>query len=225
MQIDILTLFPKMFAGPFNESLISRAQKKGVFEIKIHNLRDWAEGKHRQVDDTPYGGGAGMVIKVDIIDHALKALQPTSYKLQPKTILLTPQGKTFSQKTAKKLSKYDHLILICGHYEGFDERIRSLVDDEISIGDYVLTGGELPAMVVADAVVRLLPGVVGKNESIKYESFENNLLDYPVYTKPEVYKGKSVPKILLSGDHQKISEWRQKEAKKQTKERRPDLLK
>jgi len=221
MQIDILTLFPSMFDGPFSESLISRAIKNKAVKIKIHNLRDWAEGKHRQVDDSPYGGGAGMVLKIDVMDRAVQVLKKRGTKI----ILLTPQGKTFNQKIAKKLSEQDHLILICGHYEGFDERIRNLVDEEISIGDYILTGGELPAMIVADTVVRLLPGVVGKNESVKNDSFENNLLDYPVYTKPEIYKRKRVPKILLSGDHQKIAKWRQKEAKRRTQKRRPDLLK
>lgn len=229
MLIDILTLFPAMFDGPFNESLILRAQKRGLIKIKIHNLRDWAKGRHKQVDDSSYGGGAGMVIKVDVLDRALSILksQPKAGPpLAEKVILLTPQGKTFNQKVAKRLSKYDHLILICGHYEGFDERIREyLVDEEISIGDYVLTGGELPAMVITDAIARLLPRVVGKNESLEHESFENNLLDYPVYTKPEVYKGQHVPKILLSGDHKKIADWREKEVKKRTKIRRPDLLK
>lgn len=214
-----------MFDGPFNESLILRAQKRGLINLKIHNLRDWAKGKHRQVDDSPYGGGAGMVIKVDVLDRALSTLKSKIQKPKSKIILLTPQGKKFNQQTAKKLAKYKHLILIAGHYEGFDERIRKLVDEEISIGDYVLTGGELPAMVITDAIVRLLPGVVGKNESIKNESFENNLLDYPVYTKPEIFKGQRVPKILLSGDHKKIAEWRQKEAQKRTQKRRPDLLK
>lgn len=238
MRIDILTLFPAMFDGPFNESLILRAQKRGLINLKIHNLRDWAKDKHRQVDDSPYGGGAGMVLKVDVMDRAVKALKKKGTKI----ILLTPQGKKFNQKMAKILAKKKHLILISGHYEGFDERIRErLVDEEISIGDYVLTGGELPAMVITDAIVRLLPGVVGKNESVENESFENNLLDYPVYTKPEIYtprpldrleagraRGKKkwqVPKILLSGDHKKIAEWRLSEAKKRTQKRRPDLLK
>jgi tRNA (guanine37-N1)-methyltransferase len=232
MQIDIVTLFPAMFTGPFSESLILRAQKRGLVNLRIHNLRNWTKDKHKQVDDSPYGGGAGMVLKVDVVDRALHDLKIKSQKSKvkiatknSKIILLTPQGKTFNQKTAKRLSKYDRLIVICGHYEGFDERIRKLVDEEISIGDYVLTGGELPAMVITDAIVRLLPHVVGKNESIKNESFENNLLDYPVYTKPEIYQGQKVPKILLSGDHQKIDEWREKEALKRTKKRRPDLLK
>jgi tRNA (guanine37-N1)-methyltransferase len=222
MKIDIVTLFPAMFDGPFNESLILRAQKRGLINLKIHNLRDWAKGKHRQVDDPPYGGGAGMVLKVDVMDRAVKALKKKGTKI----ILLTPQGKKFNQKMAKILAKKKHLILISGHYEGFDERIRErLVDEEISIGDYVLTGGELPAMVITDAIVRLLPGVVGKNESVENESFENNLLDYPVYTKPEIYKKWRVPKILLSGDNKKIAEWRLSEAKKRTQKRRPDLLK
>ena len=237
MNIDIITLFPTMFDGPFNESLILRAQKRGLINLKIHNLRDWAKGKRKQVDDSPYGGGAGMVLKVEVMDRAVRALK----KKGTCVILLTPQGKKFNQKMAKKLAKKKHFILISGHYEGFDERIRNIVDEEISIGDYVLTGGELPAMVVTDTIVRLLPGVVGKNESVKNESFENNLLDYPVYTKPEVYtlrplnkfdagrargeKKWRVPKILLTGDHQKIAAWRKKEAQKRTLKRRPDLLK
>lgn len=225
MKIDIITLFPDMFNGPHSESLISRAIKNKIVKIKIHNLRDWAEGKHHQVDDSPYGGGAGMVIKVDIVDKAISTLKSKIQNPKSKIILMTPQGKKFNQKTAKRLSKYDHLIIICGHYEGFDERIRNLVDEEISIGDYILTGGELPAMVIADTIVRLLPGVIGKNESLRNESFENNLLDYPSYTKPEIYKNQGAPKILLSGNHQKIKEWREREAAKRTKKRRPDLLK
>jgi len=226
MKIDIISLFPNMFKSSFEESIVKRAQKKGLAKIKIHDLRKWAKDKHKTVDDTSYGGGVGMVIKVDVLDRALKDLKSKILNLKSKTILLTPQGKKFDQKTAKRLSKYKHLILICGHYEGFDERIReNLIDEEISIGDYVLTGGEIPAMVVTDAVVRLIPGVVGKEESIHHESFSNSLLDFPVYTRPEEYKDWKVPKILLSGDHEKIEEWRQKQALKRTKKRRADLLK
>ncbi|MEK7622489.1 MAG: tRNA (guanosine(37)-N1)-methyltransferase TrmD [Patescibacteria group bacterium] len=218
MKIDIITLFPNLFKSVFSESLIGRAQKNKICEIKIHNLRDWTKDKHKTVDDRPFGGGPGMVMKVDILDKALKSF-PKGYK-----ILLTPQGKLFNQKIAKKLAKEKNLILICGHYEGFDERIRDLVDEEISIGDYVLTGGEIPAMAVLDCVVRLLPGVVGKEASLEEESFSVGLLEYPQYTRPENYQGKKVPEILLSGNHAKITKWRTEEAKKRTKKRRPELI-
>jgi tRNA (guanine37-N1)-methyltransferase len=217
MRIDILTLFPKMFSGPFGESIIKRAQEKKLVEINIHDLRGWGMGKRRTVDDRTYGGGVGMVLMVEPIYQALKKLKTKDCKV----ILLTPQGKTFSQATARRLAKEKHLILISGHYEGFDERIREhLVDEEISIGDYVLTGGELPAMVVTDAVVRLLPGVINKEEATKLESFsEKNLLEYPQYTRPENFKGWKVPKILLSGNHLEIDRWRKNEAMKKTFER------
>ena len=218
MKIDIITLFPNLFKSVFSESLISRAQKNKICEIEIHNLRNWTQDKHKTVDDRPFGGGPGMVMKVDILDKALKSF-PKGYK-----ILLTPQGKLFNQKIAKKLAKEKNLILICGHYEGFDERIRDLVDEKISIGDYVLTGGEIPAMAVLDCVVRLLPGVVGKEASLEEESFSVGLLEYPQYTRPENYQGKKVPEILLSGNHAKITKWRTEEAKKRTKKRRPELI-
>ena len=234
MKIDILTLFPEMFQGPFDESIIKRAQDKKLVEIKIHNLRQWTKDKHRTVDDRPFGGGAGMIMRVDIIDRALCDLKDQRPKTKSKVILLTPQGKVFSQKTARRLAKEKHLIFICGHYEGVDERIREhLVDEEISIGDYVLTGGELPAMIVTDTIVRLISGVLEKSEATKNESFNvicdtrdaKRLLEYSQYTRPANFKGWKVPEILLSGDHQKISEWRQKQAFKRTKTRRPDLLK
>ena len=218
MQIDVITIFPEMFTTWLTTSIIGRAQRKKLVKIKVSNLRDWALDKHKSVDDKPFGGGPGMVMKVDVMDRALKKFK-TEYK-----ILLTPQGKTFNQKIAKRLSKLNNLILICGHYEGFDERIRSLVDEEISIGDYVLTGGEMPAMVITDAVTRLIPGVI-EPESLTEESFNQNLLESPQYTRPEVYKKMAVPKILLSGDHKKIKEWKEKEAVKRTKQRRADLLK
>lgn len=224
MQIDILTIFPEMFQEVLNSSIIGRAQKKNLVKIKVYNLREWTKDKHKTVDDKPFGGGAGMVMKVEIIDRAISDLR--SKILDSRIILLTPQGKTFTQKTAAALSRKKHLILVCGHYEGFDERIRSLVDEEISIGDYVLTGGEIPAMTVVDAVVRLLPGVI-EAESLKDESFSppaGGLLEYPQYTRPEVYKKMAVPKILLSGNHTEIKNWRQKEAEKRTKKRRPDLV-
>jgi len=221
MQIDILTLFPKMFKGPFDESIVKRAQEKGLVKIKIHNLRNWATNKHGTVDDRPYGGGAGMIMRVDAIERAILKIKNQKSKI----ILLTPQGKVFNQKTAKKLSKHDHLILICGHYEGIDERVReNLVDEEISIGDYILTGGELPAMIVTDAIVRLIPNVLKKPEAIKEESFSKNLLEFPQYTRPADFKNWKVPKVLLSGDHKKIEKWRKKKALEKTKKRRPDLL-
>ena len=221
MLIDIITIFPEMFQEVLNSSIVGRAQNKNLVKIKVHNLRDWTKDKHKTVDDKPFGGGAGMVMKVEIIDRALQSFK-SGYK-----ILLTPQGKTFTQKAAAALSRKKHLILICGHYEGFDERIRSLVDEEISLGDYVLTGGEIPAMVMTDAVVRLIPGVI-EAESLKDESFSppaGGLLEYPQYTRPEEYKKMKVPAVLLSGNHEKIKQWRQQEAEKRTKERRPDLLK
>ena len=224
MKIDILTLFPKMFAGPFAESIVARAQKKGLMEIKIHNLRDWATDKRGSVDDRPFGGGVGMILRVDIIARALTDLKLKIGNCKLKIILMTPQGKTFNQKLAGQLSKLDHLILICGHYEGLDERIRKLVDEEISIGDYVLTGGEIPAMVMVDAITRLIPGVLEKPEATKFESF-SPLLEYPQYTRPADFKSQKVPEILLSGDHQKIADWRQQKALAKTKKLRPDLLK
>lgn len=218
MKIDIVTIFPKMFAGPFEESMIKRAQDRGLVEVKIHDLRDWAEDKRGTVDDKPYGGGPGMVMRVDVIERAISDLG------KAKVILLTPQGQTFKQGKARELAKADHLILIAGHYEGFDERIRRLTDEEVSIGDYVLTGGELPAMVIVDAIVRLIPGVVGKEASLQEESFTSGLLEYPQYTRPEKFRGMKVPEILLSGNHAAIAKWRQDQAKKRTQQRRPDLI-
>jgi tRNA (guanine37-N1)-methyltransferase len=219
MRIEILTLFPDMFKGPFEESIIKRAQEKGLVEINIHNLRDWARDKHKTVDDRPYGGGAGMVIRVDVAHRAISKLKSQSSNV----ILLSPQGKHFNQKRAKKMAKSEHLILICGHYEGFDERIRQhLVDGEISIGDYVLSGGELPAMVVVDAIVRLIPGVLGKRISFSEESHSTpGYIEYPQYTRPENFKGWKVPKILLSGNHAEIGRWRKEQAEKRTKPKVP----
>ncbi|OGE95612.1 MAG: tRNA (guanosine(37)-N1)-methyltransferase TrmD [Candidatus Doudnabacteria bacterium RIFCSPHIGHO2_12_FULL_48_11] len=225
MQFIILTLFPEAFESYFSISLIKRALAKKLIKIKLVNIRDFGIGVHKSVDDRPYGGGAGMVIRADIMDKALTALRLKIKDKRLKIVLLTPQGKPFNQKIAKKLSQYKTLILICGRYEGFDERIRDLVDEEISIGDFVLTGGEIPALAVLDTVARLVPGVVGKFESTVNESFSGGLLEYPQYTRPENYKGMKVPKVLLSGNHAKISEWRKKEALKRTKQRRPDLLK
>ncbi len=219
MKIDIITIFPDMFVCPLRESILGRAQKKGLVVIKIHNLRSWTTDKHKTVDAKPFGGGPGMVMKVEVIDKAIKALKSDDSRV----ILLTPQGEMFKQEKARKLSEEKHLVLICGHYEGFDERIRGLVDEEISIGDYVLTGGEIPAMVIVDSVVRLLPGVVGNHESVEDESFTKKQLEYPQYTRPADYKGKKVPRVLLSGDHEKISKWRRERALSRTKKRRPDL--
>ncbi|MGB6881840.1 MAG: tRNA (guanosine(37)-N1)-methyltransferase TrmD, partial [Microgenomates group bacterium] len=202
MKIDIITLFPKMFKGPFDESIIKRAQEKSLVEINIHDLRKWGLEKRKTVDDRPYGGGVGMVLIVEPIYNALEELKTDKAKV----ILLSPQGKTFNQKSAERLAKSKHLILVAGHYEGFDERIREhLIDEEISIGDYVLTGGELPAMILTDAIVRLIPDVLEKEEATQFESFtKEGLLEYPQYTKPADFKGWKVPKILLSGNHQEI---------------------
>ena len=213
MKIDILTLFPEMFDGFKNESIIKRAIESKKVEINTCNFRDFAKNKHKKVDDTPYGGGAGMVLMCQPIYDAVESLKTDKSKV----IMLSPQGKPYTQKKAYELSKEEHLIFICGHYEGFDERISSLCDEEISIGDYVLTGGELPSM------VRLLPGVI-EEESHEIDSFNENLLDYPTYTKPRNYKGMKVPEVLLSGDHKKIDEWRKEQRLLVTKEKRPDLL-
>ncbi|MDP4001366.1 MAG: tRNA (guanosine(37)-N1)-methyltransferase TrmD [bacterium] len=229
MKFIILTLFPESFKSYFNISILARAVAKKFIKIEVKNLRDWATDAHKTVDDRPYGGGVGMVLRVDILARALHALKLKVKSKKLKVILLTPQGKPFNQKLAQKLSKNKTLVLICGRYEGFDERIRKMVDMEVSIGDYVLTGGEIPAMAVVDAVARLIPGVVGKYESTVNESFSEfagrRMLEYPQYTRPEVFGKIKVPKVLLSGDHKKISDWRKKEALKRTISRRPDLLK
>ncbi|MDO4996064.1 MAG: tRNA (guanosine(37)-N1)-methyltransferase TrmD [Bacilli bacterium] len=219
MKIDILTLFPDMFQGVFSESIIKRAIEEKKVEINLVNFRDFTKDPHNKVDDTPYGGGAGMVLAPQPIFDCVKALRTE----ESKVILLTPDGEVYKQNRAYNLSKEKHLILICGHYEGFDERIRSICDLELSIGDYVLTGGEVASMAIVDSVVRLLPGVITEESHIN-DSFNNNLLDYPTYTKPRVYEGMEVPEVLLSGDHKKIAEYRYNESLKRTKERRPDLL-
>jgi len=225
MRIDIITIFPKMFEPILNESIVKRAQQKGRVKIYIHNQRDYTRDKHRKVDDRPFGGGSGMVMTCEPIFNAVEKIRSRVTGRKACVILLCPQGKRFNQKMAQRLARVRHLILVCGHYEGVDERVKKyLVDEEVSIGDYVLTGGELPAMVLVDSVVRLLPGVLGDKNSLNFESFKGNLLEYPQYTRPANFKGKAVPKILLSGDHKKIEAWRKKEALKRTKERRPDLL-
>ena len=219
MKIDILTLFPEMFKGVLNESIIKRAIDKGIVEINLHNFRDYSKDLHSKVDDTPYGGGAGMVLMCQPIFDCLEQIKtPDSV-----VIMLTPEGTIYNQKEAIELTGYKHLILLCGHYEGFDERIKSICDKFISVGDYILTGGEIPSMILIDSITRLLDGAITK-DSLDSESFTNNLLDYPTYTKPRNYKGMEVPSILLSGDHQKIAKWREIESLKKTKELRPDLL-
>lgn len=219
MRIDILTLFPNMFTGVFTESIIKRAIDKKIIEINIIDFREYSKDPHGKVDDTPYGGGAGMVLACEPIYNALNDLKTKNTKV----ILLTPDGEVFEEKSAIDLAKEKHLILICGHYEGFDERIKNFVDMEISIGDYILTGGEIPAMAIVDAVTRLLPGVINEQSYTDDSFYETYLLDYPTYTKPQTFKGLEVPKILLSGNHQKIDEWRKNKSIEKTKERRPDL--
>ena len=219
MKIDILSLFPEMYNGPFTESILKRAQETGKVLINIHNFRDYSMDPHHNVDDTPFGGGSGMVLACQPIFDAVNDLKTEDSLV----IMMSPSGKVYNQKLAYELSSKKHLIIICGHYEGFDERIRSICDMEISIGDYVLTGGELPSMVLVDSIVRLLPGVIDSESSLN-ESFNNGLLDYPVYTKPRVYNDMEVPSVLLSGDHAKIREYRLQEQIRKTKELRPDLL-
>ena len=222
MKIDILTLFPKMFKGPFDESIIKRAQKKGLIEIQAHDLRKWTKDKRKTVDDRPFGGGTGMILMVEPIYKALRDLKNKNSKV----ILMDPRGRTFNQKIAGNLAKEKHLIFICGHYEGVDERVKKhLVDEEISIGDYVLTGGELPAMIIIDTLIRQIPGVLIKPEASSKESFSENLLEYPQYTRPANFKGWKIPEVLLSGNHRQIAEWRKKKALELTKKRRPDLPK
>jgi len=220
LKITVLTLFPEMIEPILNTSILKRAQAEQHVSFELINFRDFSTNKHQTVDDTPYGGGAGMVLAIEPIDLALKSID--GYKEAYK-VLLTPQGKLYHQEQAKSLVHFDHLILICGHYEGFDDRIRTLVDAEISIGDYVLTGGEIAAVAVIDSVVRLIPGVLGDENSYINDSFYTDLLDYPQYTKPREYQGLEVPEVLLSGHHQKIDEWRQEQRLIRTKTRRPDL--
>lgn len=219
MKINIITLFPAMFESVFAESILKRAQQSSAVDIKVHNLRDWALDKHKMVDDRPFGGGPGMVLKVDVLHRAIQDLKKKN--LESTVILLSPQGEKYSQAKAEQFSEEKNLILIAGHYEGFDERIRKYVDQEISIGDYVLTGGEIPAMVIVDSVVRLLPGVLGDENSAPTDSFSagSDLLGHPQYTRPEEFNGEKVPAVLLSGDHGKIKEWRQQQAEEKTKRR------
>lgn len=224
MRIDIITLFPSMFRGPFDESIVKRAREKGILEINLHNLREFTNDRHRTVDDLPYGGGAGMVMKPDPLFRAVEKVKEEK-RSSSKIILLSPQGQPFVQERAKKLAQEKDLILICGHYEGVDERVREhLVDEELSVGDFVLTGGELAAMVVVDAISRLLPEVLGCKDSILEDSFYETLLDHPQYTRPAEFRGWKVPGVLISGNHQKIREWREKKKLENTFKKRPDLL-
>ncbi|MEE8162624.1 MAG: tRNA (guanosine(37)-N1)-methyltransferase TrmD [Anaerolineae bacterium] len=227
MHFDILTLFPDIFEGVFHESIVKRAMEAGLVSIAIHNIRDYATDKHHITDEPPYGGGGGMIMKPEPIFRAVEAILDLEEGQEPEVpvILLSPQGRTFTQSVARGLSKHPHLILICGHYEGVDERVRQfLVTDEVSIGDYVLTGGEIPAMVIVDAVTRLIPGVLGDPGATFEDSHAEGLLEYPHYTRPQVFRGHSVPEVLLSGNHAEIVRWRRQEALRRTFARRPDLL-
>lgn len=224
MKIDILTLFPEMFESPFGYSIIKRAIEDGQVEINTLNFREYGLGKHKVVDDIPYGGGAGMLLKPEPVFEAMKTIEKRSPATKKRVILMDPAGKKFDQKMAEEFSKEEHIVFICGHYEGYDERIRTLVTDEVSIGDYVLTGGEIAAMAIVDATVRLIPGVVGNEESILEDSHSNGLLEHPHYTRPAVYRDMEVPEVLRSGNHGLIEKWRLKESLRRTYLRRPDLI-
>ncbi len=224
MLIDIITLFPEMFGGPFGDSIIKRAVDNEILKIRLTQLRDFAFDKHRQVDDSPFGGGSGMVLKPEPMYRAVRAVLSDEENLTRRIIITDPAGNKFNQAKAKELAGFDRLIFICGHYEGFDARIYDLADELISIGDYVLTGGELPTMVIVDAVARMLPNVLGSAESATTDSFFNGILSYPQYTRPREFEGKIVPEVLLSGNHAEIRKWREEQALKITRMRRPDLL-
>ncbi|MDR2676719.1 MAG: tRNA (guanosine(37)-N1)-methyltransferase TrmD [Endomicrobium sp.] len=230
MKIDVLTIFPQIFIGPFTESLIGKALRKKILRIDLVNIRSFS--KCKKVDDRPFGGGAGMIIKPEPLYDAIKStgvkrkngLYKNPY-IKPYVVYMSPQGRTLNNDIIKYLVKFKHLVVICGHYEGIDERIVNYIDEEISIGDYVLTGGEVPAIVLIDSIARMLPGVIKEISSVQNDSFYNNMLDYPSYTRPAIFRGHKVPKVLLSGNHEEINKWRQVEAYKRTRERRPDLLK
>ena len=224
MLIDVVTIFPDAFEGPLTTSMLAIAREKGFVEVRTHDLRDWTHDRHRQTDDAPYGGGPGMVMKPEPFFRAVADLRARTSEGDPTVVLLTPQGRRFDQSLAEDLAGRDRLVLLCGRYEGFDERIRTLADMEVSIGDYVLTGGELPAMVVIDAVVRLIPGVLGHEDSAAEDSFSWGLLEYPQYTRPPVWEGHEVPSVLTSGDHGRIASWRRRMALEKTARLRPDLL-
>jgi tRNA (guanine37-N1)-methyltransferase len=222
MEIDVLTLFPRIFEGPLDESILKRAQNKGLVAVRVHNLRDFTHDKHHVVDDKPYGGGPGMLMKPEPIFEAVEKFR----RADSCVVLMTPQGASLTQERAAKFSQKPHLVIICGHYEGVDERVReALVNEEVSIGDYVLTNGALAAAVFVDAVVRLLPGVLGDDQSADDDSFASGLLEGPQYTRPPEFRGMSVPEILLSGNHKEVARWRKEQAKQRTQQRRPDLLK
>jgi tRNA (guanine37-N1)-methyltransferase len=222
MRIDVLTLFPEMFSGPLDVSMVGRARERGLLDLRIHNLRDWTHDRHKTVDDRPFGGGPGMVLKPEPIFEAVESLATG----ETRVVLMTPAGRKFDQAAAGAMARQSHLLIVCASYEGVDERaVETLVDDEVSIGDYVLTNGGLPAMVVIDAVTRLVPGVLGDEESALDESFSHGLLEYPHYTRPAEFRGMKVPEILLSGHHAEIEKWRAERARRRTAERRPDLLK
>lgn len=224
MRIDVLTLFPNMFTNPLGESIIGKAQEKDLLELHVHNFRDYSDNKHQTVDDYPYGGGAGMLLKVQPIYDNLKAIEAQTPDVKKRIILLDPAGKPFNQKMAEEFSKEEQLVFICGHYEGYDERIRTLVTDEVSLGDYVLTGGELGAMVMIDATVRLLPDVLGNQTSAQTDSHSTGLLEHPQYTRPANFNGMEVPFVLTNGNHKLIEEWQLKESLRRTYLRRPDML-
>ncbi len=221
MKIDVLTLFPEMFVGPLDFSMVKRARESGILDLRVINLRDYTHDRHKTVDDKPFGGGPGMLLKPEPIFEAVESLA----KERTRVLLVTPSGRTFNQSIARELSKQEHLLFLCGAYEGFDERVRTLAHDELSIGDFVLTNGALPAMMMIDAVTRLLPGVLGDEQSSADESFSHGLLEYPHYTRPADFRGMKVPDVLLSGNHAEIEKWRREQALNRTKERRPDLLK
>ena len=221
MKIDILTLFPEMFTGVFSSSILGRAVEAGLLDIRIHDIRDYTENKHKKTDDYPFGGGAGLVMMAQPVFSCMEHV--LSDNIPAKKILLTPRGKTLTNDMAKELSKEERIVLLCGHYEGVDERVNTLLDDEISIGDYVLTGGELPAMILVDCVSRFIPGVLGSSGSTEEESFSDGLLEYPQYTRPSNYNGLQVPEVLLNGNHKEIREWRMEQALQKTKQVRPDM--
>ena len=226
MRIDMVTIFPEMFAGPFGDSIIKRAVDNGILDIHFTNFRDYAEDKHHHVDDTPFGGGSGMVIKVEPMYKAVRNVvaKTEAFSANRRILIMDPSGETFTQEKAKELAGYDQLIFICGHYEGFDARIYKLADEALSIGDFILTGGELPAMVIMDAVSRMLPGVLGAPDSASTDSFYDGVLEFPQYTRPRSFEGMKVPEVLLSGDHKKIRQWRREQSLLITQKYRPDLL-
>ena len=221
MRIDILTLFPEMFAGPLSESMLGRARENGLLDIRLHNIRNWSDNKHNKADDYPFGGGAGLVMMAQPIFDAVEAVDPGH---EARRLLLTPRGRLLTTQSARALAACPRLLLLCGHYEGVDERVMTLMDGEVSIGDYILTGGELPAMVLVDCVSRFVPGVLGSGESAEDESFSKSLLEYPQYTRPASFRGQDVPEVLLSGHAANIAAWRQEQALEKTRQNRPELL-